>query len=249
MTAAVAQNIALLPRIADPDRRANVYVSAGSLTLVGRFAEVLHAADMLEETTARLTPHHRVHAAGMHVGVAFDMGRWARVCELTAATEAAVAANLDAPCVINQSSLLLCAIGHEVVGNRDEAHRLEFKAEGFDLQGYDYEFDQIRLMLALSRGDLDRVQGLVEKMYVESTNDHWLRIVLLDGLLALGDHGRILKLAPAWVVPGTYLEPFALRALGAANHDEAMVAHAAARFEAMGLDWHADRTRKGAPAG
>jgi hypothetical protein len=44
--------------------------------------------------------------------------------------------------------------------------------------------------------------------------------------------------------PGTYLEPFALRALGFARGDAALLTDAAARFEAMGLEWHVGETRK-----
>jgi hypothetical protein len=43
---------------------------------------------------------------------------------------------------------------------------------------------------------------------------------------------------------GTYLEPFALRALGVVRDDEPLVERAAARFEAMGLTWHAAQTRE-----
>jgi len=44
--------------------------------------------------------------------------------------------------------------------------------------------------------------------------------------------------------PGTYLEPFALRALGFARDDEGLIAQAIQRFQAMGLDWHAAETKK-----
>ena len=49
-----------------------------------------------------------------------------------------------------------------------------------------------------------------------------------------------------YVQPGTYLEPFALRALGIVREDASLLERAAERFEALGLDWHAARTR-GAP--
>ena len=48
--------------------------------------------------------------------------------------------------------------------------------------------------------------------------------------------GRLLQ-------PNTYLEPFALRALGIVREDASLIEHAAGRFEALGLDWHAARTR------
>jgi hypothetical protein len=44
--------------------------------------------------------------------------------------------------------------------------------------------------------------------------------------------------------PDTYMEPFALRALGRVRHDQRLIEQAAARFEAMGLQWHAARTRE-----
>ena len=47
-------------------------------------------------------------------------------------------------------------------------------------------------------------------------------------------------LAPA----RSYLEPFALRALGIVREDEALVARAHEAFQAMRLDWYADQTER-----
>ena len=44
-------------------------------------------------------------------------------------------------------------------------------------------------------------------------------------------------------VPGTYLEPFALRTLGVARGDAGLLARAQQRFEEMGFDSHAAQTR------
>jgi hypothetical protein len=44
--------------------------------------------------------------------------------------------------------------------------------------------------------------------------------------------------------PGTYLEPFALRALGIVREDGGLIERAADRFAGLGLDWHAARTRE-----
>jgi hypothetical protein len=41
----------------------------------------------------------------------------------------------------------------------------------------------------------------------------------------------------------TYLEPFALRALGLVREDANLIERAAGRFDAFGLDWHAAHTR------
>ena len=49
--------------------------------------------------------------------------------------------------------------------------------------------------------------------------------------------------AERYAIPGTYLEPFALRTLGIAGGDSALVVQAQKRFEAMGLEWYAAQTR------
>jgi hypothetical protein len=65
----------------------------------------------------------------------------------------------------------------------------------------------------------------------------------LDGLAALGARERIEDEARRALRPGTYLEPFALRALGIVRQDRALIERAADRFESFGLGWHAARTR------
>jgi hypothetical protein len=66
----------------------------------------------------------------------------------------------------------------------------------------------------------------------------------LDALVALGEHEWIEREAPAMASPGTAVEPFALRALGAARRDDALLARAEERFQALGLTWHADQTER-----
>jgi hypothetical protein len=66
----------------------------------------------------------------------------------------------------------------------------------------------------------------------------------LDGLAALGEAVRVeAETARVLRSPGTYLEPFALRALGIVRGDDELVARAAGLFEGLGLEWHAARTR------
>jgi hypothetical protein len=67
---------------------------------------------------------------------------------------------------------------------------------------------------------------------------------LLDGLAAIRDRQRVEEATQRLLVPGTYLEPFALRALGVVREDETLIEQAFERFEAMGLDWYASETRK-----
>jgi CHAD domain-containing protein len=44
--------------------------------------------------------------------------------------------------------------------------------------------------------------------------------------------------------PGTYLEPFALRTLGAVRDDDVLLQQAVDRFNAIGLPWYAEQTRE-----
>jgi hypothetical protein len=65
----------------------------------------------------------------------------------------------------------------------------------------------------------------------------------LDALAALGRRGSLERDAPALLKAGTYLEPYALRALGLVREDPALLEQAADRFDAMSLAWHAAQTR------
>ena len=66
----------------------------------------------------------------------------------------------------------------------------------------------------------------------------------LDALAAAGDRDAVEALATNLLEPATYLEPFALRALGIVREDAELVAQALAGFEAMRIDWHAAETRR-----
>ena len=113
------------------------------------------------------------------------------------------------------------------------------------MEGYPH-FDAPKLRLALVRNDLGELRRLVDALepvaFVPYLFDR--PAALLDALVALGDHDRIGADAPAWLIPGTYVEPFALRALGIAREDAQQLEEAATRFAAMDLDWHASETRK-----
>ena len=65
----------------------------------------------------------------------------------------------------------------------------------------------------------------------------------LDTLVALGRTQEADAEAGRLTEPGTYLEPFALRTLGVVRGDQALVQTSIDRFEALGLDWHAAKTR------
>ena len=64
----------------------------------------------------------------------------------------------------------------------------------------------------------------------------------LDAFIALGRRDWIEAEAPRLTQPGTTVEPFALRALGAARDDEELLARADERMAELGLDWHRAQT-------
>jgi hypothetical protein len=69
-------------------------------------------------------------------------------------------------------------------------------------------------------------------------------IARMNALVVLDRRAEIEAEAPAMLKPKTYLEPFALRAIGYARGDEELIQQAVERFEAMGLDWYATETRR-----
>jgi hypothetical protein len=102
-------------------------------------------------------------------------------------------------------------------------------------------FEPPRIRLALARHDL----GAVAEVTPPEFDWEWEPVsTFLDALTALGDRDRIEAEVPKWLQPGTFAEPFALRALGAARGDRALLAEALERFEAMSLTWHANQTRR-----
>ena len=112
------------------------------------------------------------------------------------------------------------------------------------MTGYGTVLDTPRLHLALRRGDL-----AVGRVAPRRAGREEFELVIvglmarhLDGLAALGKRERVETEAASARQPGTYLEPFALRALGLVREDETLVERAAEHFEALGLGWHAART-------
>jgi hypothetical protein len=123
----------------------------------------------------------------------------------------------------------------------------------------------LKLRLALARDDLLAVERLVDAVDFRPRLDRSTagidRVRLddgaaafLDALVALGARERIESEALQWVNSRNYVQPFALRALGAARADERLLDEATTRFRAIGLDWRAEETlnmhnraRKGGP--
>jgi class 3 adenylate cyclase len=241
------QVIEHLPELNNPDASSVellgaffVYLRSGNLGAAAR------ASAMATEAAAGLTPHHRLHAAAWRIVLPSATGRWDEARALAAEAEQVVDANLAAatPCVFNVSILLYAAAAGAYSGDQDEARRLESKAEGLGMEGnrwYQGWFEPPRIRLALARHDL----GAVAEVTPPEFDWEWEPVsTFLDALTALGDRDRIEAEVPKWLQPGTFAEPFALRALGAARGDRALLAEALERFEAMSLTWHANQTRR-----
>jgi class 3 adenylate cyclase len=232
----------LAPRLADPDDRTRPLLDViHGLIRVGDVAGAAKAAALNVELTRGLTPHHRLHGAGMEIQVETLAGRWERVDELARRAECAVDENIGTPCPQNVTTLLHCALAAAYRGDEAEAGRLEEKARAIGMEGWRFWFDPPRIRLALARGDIDALPPLVEGAEPDAIEPP---SALLDAFVALGDRKRIEAEAPKWLRPGTYAEPFALRALGFARGDGKLVAQAVERFEALGLAWHAEQTKE-----
>ncbi len=237
----------LLHEISDPDHRADMHFSATLAHLGwGRFRDVRRLARQHDEITRPLSPHHQVHGVGLLVVVEGLAGEWQAVRELQPRAELAVGANLATPCGLNGRSLLACALGNAHLGNADEARRLEREADALGMEGYEDAFVPYRIRLALVRGELETVERLLPSLSPEKLDfaDFTAWPAWLDACAALRDRKSVEEEAPPLLRPKSYLEPFALRALGVVRDDESLIEQAAARFDAMGLDWHAGETRK-----
>ena len=235
------------PEVTDPDERGAPLFTGGYVDLAaGRIRVATEASLLHEEIVSGLTSHHRVHGVGHHLCVSAVAGRWKHVCELTPRAEEAVEANADTPCVLNVAALLNAAVASAYLGDNSESQRLEAKADAIGMEGYRQWLAPLRVRLAIARDELGELRRLVDAIGPEDL-EPWayeMPAALLDALVALGDPGSIESEAPKWLRAKTYVEPFALRALGFARTDESMLVDAAARFDGMELDWFAEETQK-----
>jgi len=237
----------VVDRITDPDHVAGIYEGAiPAYAGGGSFARARELVALHESVAARLTPHHRLHGVAYRIQVEELAGEWEAIRALLGRTEEVVEANLATPCVLNPRSLLVSALAAAHLGEEAEARRLEARADELGMEGFGPILDGPRTQLLLLRGDLERVRALlVEPVAPRGRNWYFLAAMAarLDALAALGDRDRLEAEAAPHLRPGTYLGPFALRALGVIREDASLVEQAVARFDAMGLDWHAVRTR------
>jgi hypothetical protein len=255
------RRLELLDRISDPDMIADIAATlAGASTATGRFEQAREMAEWHDHITQPLTPHHRIHGVALLVELAEALGQWAAIGALEYRVREAVAANAATPCIRNARTLLACALARQILGQPEQARSLEQAAEQIGLPSNE-RVDTPRIRLALMRKDLQSVEQLLgrhpdsgrvdahgmvnTRTFVPRLDAFTIlaRAARLDALEALGMHDRLLAEAQPLLTPGTYLEPFALRALGRGRHDPALIALAINRFERLGLDWHASQTR------
>jgi hypothetical protein len=241
------KRLALADRFTDPDHLALIHWGSSTAELaLAQLDEATAHAQRHNAVGARLSPHHAVHALGNLLIVEEAAGRWDRVRDMQERVERAVVENVDTPCVLNAWCLLSCAEACAKLGLDAEARRLEDATNALGMEGYELWLDPARARLALVRGDHDALAGVTEG------SGKWLWVIWnhmnnavarLDALIALGRLEEAQEQATRLVQPGTYLEPFALRTLGFVRRDADLMARAAERFEALGLNWYAAQTR------
>jgi class 3 adenylate cyclase len=238
----------LLDEISDPDHRAEIHSAPISGCIwTGRFREARRLAAAHDEIASKLTPHHRMHAVAIPLEIEELTAGWSAIKQLEERTERRVDDNLLTPCVRNPRSLLICALANVHLGDRQRARELEDRAHELWMDGYGSTLDAPLLRLFLARRDLERAEELLQPPELRGWHRGWFIFsavsAQLDALAALGDRRSTEETAPNYLRSGTYLEPFALRALAIVREDEQLLDQAVTQFDALGLGWHADETR------
>ena len=243
----VEERIALVPQLSDPDDCHFAYMNAAEVNLVTtRVAAATRAGALMGEMVEGLTPHHRLHGFDTNVRVASLVGRWDAVRKLGPAAERAVEANLVTPCPGNVTVFLNLAVASAHGGDDAGSRRLEAQADAYWMESHRWHFEPAKIRLALARNDAGELRRLVDSIDLAAPRSFGFdqAAALFDAMAMLGDRERIESEAPHWVQERTYMAPFALRALGVARSDRRLLNEAAARFDAMGLEWHARKTRE-----
>jgi class 3 adenylate cyclase len=233
-------------QITDPDHlvemRENATPPAAAL---GRLREARRLADEHAARAKGLSPHHRMHSVALHAENAELAGDWEEIRSLQEEIERAVEANRDTPCVRNVRCLLLCAAARAEQGDDDAARALETAADEVGMEGHSYALEAARIRVALPRRDFETLARLLQRGPSHRfAFDVQTFAARFDAIAVLRDRRLAEEEAPRFLIPRTYLEPFALRALGAARADDSLISQAREKFDALGLNWHAEQTRE-----
>jgi hypothetical protein len=243
----VDRALELLPAVDDPDRREGILFYAVFVYLrLGLVAEARRLADLNDEQSLALTVHHQVHGVAGRMLAATITGAWEDAVALAERAERSAAANLDTPCQFNWRAVVMAALAAARAGDDRAARTLEER--GLELAGPEASLgvEPALLRLALARGDLGAVERTLAAT-VENRFDVDVPAATIDARAALGDRDGVEREAAKALALGGLYEPFALRALGTVRGDRELVARAVARFEQLGLAWHAAETRETAP--
>jgi hypothetical protein len=240
------RRLELLPAVDDPDELCEAYESAVPVAaLVGRFTEARRLAGLHWELAHRLSPHHRVHSISLVLELDELLANWGEVVDETERVSMEVERNLPTFCIRNARDLFVCALAHLCVGDEARARELETAAARIAGEGHERALSGPRLRMALERGDAAAARKLAETPLMRTFV--WGPAVFaarLDAFVALREHDRIEEEAPSLNKSGTVVEPFALRALGAARGDDELLSRAQDRFAELRLDWHAAQTER-----
>jgi class 3 adenylate cyclase len=237
------ERLNLIGEISDPDHIVEAHEAAvPAFAAVAQIDEARRLAKTADDLSQKLSPHHQLHGLALQLEVEELAGGWERIVALTERTERAVSANLDTPCSRNARSLLVGAVASAAMGDQRRAAELERAAEELGMEGYDFSLESPRLRLGLLRGNLEPLREALEAAASHNLSFGLARLAArMDALAALRDR-RVEEDAPPLVQAGTYIEPFALRALGIVRGDKTLVSQARDRLRGMGLDWHAEQT-------
>jgi class 3 adenylate cyclase len=241
------RQLELAAEITDADQLADAYeLAIPACCVMGEVEEARRLAQRHAEIVEPLTPHHRLHGVSVLLEVEEISGGWDTILALADRTAEAVEANLATPCVRNARALLVTALAAAVRGDDNQARELEDQAKAVETAGYDVVLSAPRIRLALLRGETENV-GTMAPPLEEYGAQTWFALqavtARLDAFAEMGDRSGVEREAPWLAKPNTYLEPFALRALGRVREDEQLIERAAERFDAMGLTWYAGETR------
>ncbi|MEX0631223.1 MAG: adenylate/guanylate cyclase domain-containing protein [Chloroflexota bacterium] len=241
--------LALLDQIGDPGHRETLVENTALrvAAATGQFDEARRYSELVSGWVQDLTPHNRMHGAAYALEIEELVGGWQRVRELEPRIERAVDDNRDTPCVRNARSLLVCALAETALGDDEAARRFAHRASMLGIEGYGRELTAPRLRMALLRGDVSEATRLLDgygRPTLRFMFDMAGATAWLDASAALGRSNDIEREAPALAVPGTCIEPFALRALGIAHGDTTLQERANSLFAELGQEWFANEGAK-----
>jgi class 3 adenylate cyclase/tetratricopeptide (TPR) repeat protein len=232
--------------LADPGYRGFFSWNAGFIYLrAGRIGEVRRFVDRHDRLARSLSQHEEVHAIALRVLLESVLGRWDVLADLAQEADAAAVANADFACQFNWRTLLVCALAPQYLGDEREARRLETIGRESAVVFGPAEREPALLRLSLLRGDLGAAARILEAL--PAAGDAFGLdgpAARLDALAALGERDRLEQEAAPFLVRRSLTHQFELRALGISGDEPSIVDRAVAEFEAIGLGWRAEETRR-----